>query len=280
MWPVWFGDLSAITGTADPRGSMGISVGEIGGMSGEPYGLPDLFITHWVAQENAFYQSLTAVPGDLEYRDKSRQFGLGEISTDVVGWGTVLADFDLDGRPDLAVADGSTLEQRDSPLQLISEPMFLFWNDGKRFHNVAPASGEALSRAHSARGLAAADFDGDGDVDLAVAINRGQPLLLRNETETDHRSLTVLLRGPPSACFGAKVEVSVGHRRQVQWFGADVSFLGMHSTALIYGLGDYDIADWVCVRWADGKKTTLARVLAGRVQVVHPDVESTSVRSP
>ncbi|MEE9522767.1 MAG: VCBS repeat-containing protein [candidate division NC10 bacterium] len=46
-----FAELSAMTGTADPRGSMGLSVGDVSGEGGRPDGNPDLFITHWIAQE-------------------------------------------------------------------------------------------------------------------------------------------------------------------------------------------------------------------------------------
>jgi hypothetical protein len=274
--PILFDDLSAMTGTADPRGSMGLSIGEIGGMTGVPDGLPDLFITHWIAQENAFYQSVLTSGGDLEYRDKTRHFRLGEISIDMVGWGAALADFDLDGRLDIAVANGSTLEQKDDPRYLKAEPIFLFWNDGQKFHNVASVAGETLSRSHWGRGLAVADFDSDGDVDIAIAINRGQPLLLRNDTETGNHSLVVTLLGRSSACFGAKVEVLLKDVSQTQWWGADVTFLGMHAAGLIFGLGKNTVADRVQVRWTDGKMTTLTNVPSGRVDLVHPDVKSTA----
>jgi len=266
-----FVDLSAITGTGDPRGSMGLSVGEIGGMSGKADGLPDLFITHWVAQENAVYQSLETPAGDLEYRDKTRQYRLGEVSLDTVGWGTAFVDLDLDGRLDLVVANGSTLERKGDPRYLIAEPIFLFWNEGERFQNVAPAAGRIVSGNHSARGLAAADFDGDGDVDLALAINRGRPLLLRNDTVTANRFLKVRLRGRSAACFGAKVQVVVSAACQTRWWGADVTYLGMHAAELIFGLGENAAADRVHVVWADGKESTLTKVPAGQVEVVHPE---------
>ena len=268
---VLFADLSTITGTADPRGSMGLSVGEIGSVGGNVDGLPDLFITHWVAQENALYQSLITSGGDLEYRDKTRQCRLGEVSIDTVGWGCALVDVDLDGRVDLVVANGSTLERKDDPRHLIAEPIFLFWNDGSLFQNVAPAAGELFMQNYDARGLAAADFDDDGDVDVAIAVNRGQPLLLRNETQTDNRYLKIRLQGPPAARFGAKVEVVSANRRQLQWFGADVTFLGMHAPELIFGLGQNTGADRVDVTWADGRQTTLTDVSPGRVEVTHPD---------
>ncbi len=271
--PVVFDDLSTMTGTADPRGSMGLSVAEIGGMSGEPDGLPDLFITHWIAQENAFYQSVVPPGGHLEYRDKTRHLRLGEISIDTVGWGSALVDFDLDGRIDIVVVNGSTLEQKDDPRYLIAEPIFLLWNDGEHFTDVAPSAGDALGQTYWARGLAAADFDGDGDVDLAVSVNRARPLLLRNETQTTHRSLTVRLRAPAAARLGARVTVTAGGRTQYRWCGCDVTFLGMHAPDLIFGLGEQDAAERLHVRWADGNESTLIDVAAGAVEVAHPGTD-------
>ena len=268
-----FVDVSTLTGTADPRGSMGLSVGDLGGgTDGAPDGLPDLFLTHWVAQENALYQAVDVGGGMIEYRDKTRERRLGEVSLDAVGWGCALVDMDLDGRMDLAVANGNTLEQPDDPGSLIAQPMFLFWNDGTRFHNLAPAAGEALARPHGARGMAAADYDGDGDMDLAVAVNRGQPLLLRNDTTDVGHALAVRLSGPASACFGAKVEVRSACGRQIQWWGADVSFLSMHASELIFGLGACPQAEMVLVTWSDGEQSRLVPVPAGRAIVPHPSL--------
>ncbi len=268
---VVFADISAITGTADPRGSMGLSVGEIGGMTGEPDGLPDLFITHWIAQENAFYQSLMTTGNTLEYRDKTRHFRLGEISIDMVGWGCAITDFDLDGKPDIAVANGSTLEEKEDPLYLKAEPVFVFWNDGERFYNVAAQTGASLSEEYWGRGLAVADFDRDGDVDIAIMVNRGRPLILRNNTETKNHSLVVTLAGSAAVCFGAKVEMVIKGSLQVQWWGADVTFLGMHAAELVFGLGKNTSIDKVVVHWVDGKTSELTNVPSGRVDIFHPD---------
>jgi hypothetical protein len=265
-----FADISTLTGSADPRGSMGLSVADLGGVTAELDGLPDLFITHWVAQENALYQSVALPAGDFEYRDKTRHLRLGEVSIDKVGWGCAFADLDLDGRLDIAVANGSTLERKDDRSQLAAEPLFLLWNTGDGFHDVAPEAGEAAAASHSARGLAAADFDGDGDVDLAVAVNRGRPLLLRNETETRNRSLVVRLRGADAVRFGARVEVEGAGVTQRRWWGADVGYLGMHAPDLVFGLGETPRAARVRVRWADGSESALTEVPAGRVEVTPP----------
>ncbi|MHB8971683.1 MAG: CRTAC1 family protein [Pirellulaceae bacterium] len=265
-----FADLSAVTGAADSRGSMGLSVGETGALNGNFDGLPDLFLTHWVAQENALYQSLPLADGLIEYRDKTREFRLGEISLNVVGWGCGFCDLDLDGRADLVVANGSTLEQPEDSRRLITEPVFVFWNDGKQFQEIAARTSVVLQARHCARGLAIADFTNDGLPDVAISVNRGQPLLLRNETTTRNRFLKVRLQGRAAACFGAKVEVRLGEQWQVQWWGADVSFLSQHAPELIFGLGMSDSADEVRITWADGKTSHYESVSAKLFKAVHP----------
>lgn len=263
-----FTEIGVTTGTADPRGSMGLSIAEMGALSDVEDGLPDLFISHWVAQENALYLSLKRPGGKLEYRDKTRRVRLGEISLDTVGWGCALVDFDRDGRLDLAVANGSTLEDKSDSNRLVAEPIFLLWNAGTRFGDIAAAAG--VTGRHNARGLAAADYDGDGDIDLAVAVNRGSPLLLRNDTETTNRGLALRLLGTPSLAHGARVEVEVeaDGRTQTRWWAADVSFCSRHAPEMIFGLGAAKTAT-VRVTWTDGRITTLEEVPSGSLTVRH-----------
>ncbi len=274
-----FVELSAMTGTADPRGSMGLSIGDLAGAEdGGPDGRPEMFITHWIAQENALYQAVVTTGGALEFRDKTRKYRLGEVSTDMVGWGTAMVDLDRDGRLDIVAVNGSTLERPSDTSRLIADKMFLFWNDGTRFYDLAPHAGTATRREHDGRGLAAADYDGDGDVDLAISTNRNRPLLLRNDTETSHRSLTVRLAGPASARFGARVEVRTSAGPQFRWWGADASFLSMHAPDLIFGLGQDAAVSSIEVLWADGQRSTRQEVRAGLVVLEHPGESGDTLR--
>jgi hypothetical protein len=267
---VRFWDLSAVTGTADFRGSMGLSIVETGDMNGVADGLPDLFYTNWLAQENALYQSLRMPAGDIEYRDRARHVKVAEDSLEMVGWGCGFVDLDLDGRQDLVVVNGNTLEQPPDRKALIPQPMFVYWNDGTTFRNLSSQAGASTAANWCARGLAVADYDDDGLADLAISVNRGPVLLLRNETTTGHHGLRVRLRGPAAACFGAKVEVVVGTQHQFRWWGTDVGYLSGHAPELIFGLGENRQADRVQVTWADGRVTESTGVPAGTIALDWP----------
>ena len=132
-------DGSHAAWVADYRGAMGLAVGDW-----NRDGDDDLFVTHWVAQENALYDSrLTdAVDQPLRFVDMADMKGLGQIALRSVGWGTEFADFDADGWLDLIVANGSTFEQEAPSKDLVTELPFLLWNDhGDYFHDLAPFNG-------------------------------------------------------------------------------------------------------------------------------------------
>lgn len=259
-----FEDVSSQTGTADPRGSMGVSIADLAFDETGLDGRPDLLVTHWVAQENALYQAID-VGGRLEYRDRARNMRLAEISTDRVGWGSAFADLDLDGRLDLLVANGSTLEEDPSRLQ--AQAPFFFWNGGDRFYDAVSAWGQGLDTQIVARGLAVSDFDVDGDPDVAIAINRDRPLLLENAGDPRGAWLGVRLAAPASITAGARVTVESDSTLTTRWVGADVSFASMHSAELIFGLGE-DRSATVEIAFADGRRIRLTRQFAGNRLVV------------
>ncbi len=246
---------------------MGIGVAELGYMTDQDDGLPDLFITHWLAQENALYQSLSRKGLGLEYRDKIQNLRLGELSIQSVGWGTAIADFDLDGHADILVTNGSTLEKRDDKKFLIAEHPFLFWNDGKSFHEVRAQAGQEFDALYSGRGLAVADFDLDGDLDVAINVNRGAPLLYRNDSESSHHAISVRLEAPAALCKGAKIILRCQDRQQLRWWITESSYLSGHAPEQIFGLGAATVAEEITVVWTNGESSTVQHVPAGLVTI-------------
>ncbi|HSR41348.1 MAG TPA: VCBS repeat-containing protein, partial [Longimicrobiales bacterium] len=128
-----FSDESHAALVADYRGAMGIAVGDWDGDAD-----PDLFITHWVAQENALYSSLLnqlsgpedPAPRRMQFRDDADRYGLGQVALSFVGFATSFADLDNDGLLDLFVVNGSTLQRDDRPELLVPQVDHLFWNGG------------------------------------------------------------------------------------------------------------------------------------------------------
>jgi hypothetical protein len=286
-----FEDASAVTWVADYRGSMGIAVGDW-----DHDGDLDLFKTHWIAQENAFYNNLTAdliertraapgqVPGFLRFTDLADQYGLGEISLDMVGWGTGFFDYDNDGRQDLFVVNGSTFERPENTRLLVPQPNFLFWNRNatEGFYAVSGVSGPALARQNVGRGAAFGDYDGDGDVDIVVVENGGPAVLLRNDGGNRQHWLTVRLRGTQSNRFGvgSRVTVSTGGVRQVQEVGVGVSYLSFSSLEATFGLGPHGAADRVSVRWPSGLEQVMENVRADQtLTIVEEDAPASAVRA-
>jgi tetratricopeptide (TPR) repeat protein len=264
-----FDNIGVAAWVADYRGAMGLAVGDW-----NRDGDDDLFITHWLAQENALYESLRKERGGgpLRFVDSADMVGLGQIALPMVGWGTEFADFDADGWLDLIVANGSTVETAVAPKRLVPQLPFLFWNRrGEYFHNLAPLNA-ALSQPHVARGLAVADYDNDGDVDVLL-VRQDEPVqLLRNGMQTG-RWAQVTLRarpvagGPTRPAPGAQTVAHVGPlalRRAV----TSASYLSQSSTVLHYGLGTANGIDRLEVRWRGDRVAEYASLGAGRRWVI------------
>jgi hypothetical protein len=258
-----FSDVSHAAWVADYRGAMGLAAGDW-----DRDGDDDLFVTHWVAQENALYDSHFTDVASLRFADAADVVGLGQIALPMVGWGAEFLDFDSDGWLDLAVANGSTFETDSAPPALVPQLLFLFWNRrGEHFHDVAPFVAP-LSKPSVARGLGVSDFDGDGDLDVLIARHAGGVQLLRNDT-TGGQSAQVVLRArrsasaPPAVASGAAAIAHVGTvrlRRSV----TSASYLSQSTAALHFGLGTAKQIDKLTVRWRAGVVTEYGPLPAGR----------------
>ena len=179
-------------------------------------------------------------------------------------------DLDNDGRADLYAVNGSTFEEKGSPLLLERSSPQIFWNAGQRYFDLAPRAGPALQVPFVGRGGTSGDLDGDGDCDLVFVRHGETPLVLRNDLENPGNFLVVEARGsmPNPFAYGALVTVESGGRTQVQQVGSKVSYLSSGPHRMHFGLGSASQADKVIVRFPSGKTVTRTRVLAGRRLVV------------
>ncbi|HSL82569.1 MAG TPA: CRTAC1 family protein, partial [Thermoanaerobaculia bacterium] len=246
-----FEDAGHAAWVADYRGAMGLAVGDF-----DRDGDDDLFVTHWIAQENALYSSLLAdarerestgaagpaLPAGIGFTDLAAPLGLGQSSLRFVGWGTEFVDLDADGWLDLVVANGSTFESKDDPTRLEPQVLQLFWNQrGEHFHDLAPGS-DVLTVPHVGRGLAVSDYDLDGDPDLLVVQHGEGVQLLRNDMAAG-RSISLRLVSKTADGElrgfgdGARVTAKVGDAVLRRTVGG-ASYLSQSSRTLHLGLGE------------------------------------------
>jgi enediyne biosynthesis protein E4 len=270
-----FRDVSESAWVADYRGAMGLAIGDWNND-----GDMDIFITHWLAQENAFYDNLLISPASVpkkeftHFTDLADRVGLGQIALDYIGWGTSFFDYDNDGKRDLLVVNGSTFQDEKDKRHLLPMRNLLFWNQGETtgFFEVGGVSGAIFNRLAVGRGAAFADYDGDGDMDAIIVNHSGQAVLLRNEGGNRKNWLRVKVHGTKNHFgVGSRVEIIAGNHKQIDVIGAQPSYLSQNEMVAHFGLGAEKRADRVRVLFPGGKKVELADIKANQtIEVREP----------
>ncbi len=249
-----FTDVSDDSWAADFRGSMGVTTGDY-----DNDGDTDLFMSHWVDEENALYRNLlkeeNGVPTRIRFVDESYSAMLAEVSIKQIGWGTSLFDYDNDGDLDIFVANGSTFQELHQPEVLIPQQDALFRNNGDdTFTDVCAEAGIAQLPLRVGRGTTFGDYDNDGDVDIFIVNNHAQPTLLRNNTN-GRNWLHVKLRslGANPNAIGAKIRVKTADAIQMREICAGESYLSSNSYIAEFGLGAAAEIEWIEVTWPNGE---------------------------
>ena len=269
-----FEDVSYTSFVADYRGAMGIGTGDW-----DNDGDFDMFITHWMAQENALYTNLIAqlntkdiaASNRIKFMDDADRYGLGQIALDFIGFGTFFFDYNNDSKLDIFIANGSTFQQRDNSKELVPMKDQLLWNRGKDdgFFIVSEVSGSYFNESYVGRGAAYADYDNDGDLDIVVINNIGPAKLLRNDGGNAQNWLQVKLEQNKKNRFGFGVKIRKVSRRsqQVRQVGTQGPYFSQNSLIQHFGLGDDTTIDTLEITWSRGKKQLLHHINTN--QIIH-----------
>lgn len=255
-----------------PRGGMGIDWAEyLPGKSA-------VVIGNFANEPNTFLRLTAAKP--LAFSDAALAVGLAGPSRQLLKFGTVFFDYDLDGRQDLLTCNGH-IEPDIAAIQggqTFAQPPQLFWNTGdpQRLFEPAAASqtGDDLFKPLVGRGCAYLDYDSDGDLDVVLAANGGPARLLRNEHALGHKSLRLQLRGngkrTSRTAIGAEVTIQVGGQTYRRTLAGAKGYLSQSESVLTVGLGSASSADQVTVRWPGGESATRvwANLAAGKTHVL------------
>jgi hypothetical protein len=257
-----FEERAAIAGVADPSAGMGVAAADFNGD-----GRTDLFVSNSRGQSHAVYTGQQPLASGSSFNDVHTSFGpaFGRTFT---GWGASWVDLDLDGHPDLVLANGgipvSNLARDAQPIQVL-ENMGAPPGSAPRFTDgTALVGGNALPRVVG-RGLIAADFDNNGRMDIAINTIGGKLELLRPTGVVGHWLEVRLARFSPGAVVTA---VLPDGRRLVREAQAGSSYLSSQDPRIHFGLGAAVSVSQLIVRYADGATATRNDVPIDRVVVV------------
>jgi Na+-translocating ferredoxin:NAD+ oxidoreductase RnfD subunit len=233
---------------ADRNAGMGIAEADFSGD-----GRPDLFVTNSRAQGHAAYRSR-----GTGFANAQPLFATA-FGTNGTGWGDSWVDLNNDGKLDLVVANGAipitNLKKDAGPIQVLENVHGGFVNAGSL------VGADRLPRVNG-RGVAAADFDNDGHVDLAVSSIGGKLILLRSTGGSGHWLEVELPRFAPGAVLTATLPDG---QRLVREVHAGSSYLSSEDPRAHFGLGTATNVRELTVRYPGGRTTRLAGVTADRI---------------
>ena len=272
-----FADVSSESWAADIRGSMGLATGDY-----DSDGDLDLFISHWIDQENTLYRNLCKEGSEIAKTksneaepirliDESYGSLLAEISMKDIGWGTDFFDYDNDADLDIFVANGSTFQYLEMPKYLIRQKDRLFRNEGNgTFIEITDDAGVNASPSRVGRGVACGDYDNDGDVDVFVVNNHDRAVLLKNDGGNRNTWLHVKLVGTVDNRdgIGSKIRVVAGELTQIREINAGASYMSFNSLTAEFGLGHKSMVDLLEVVWPNGATERFSNVRVNQRLIV------------
>ena len=246
-------------------------------------GFPSLLITNFANQMLSLYHN----EGKGLFVDEAPRSEIGRASLLTLGFGCFFFDYDLDGWPDVLVANGHI----DADIQRVQAnvkyamPPHLFRNIGKgKFEEVTKSLGQAFASPRVGRGAAYADINNDGRLDLLLSTNGGPVYLFRNEAQgaaASNHSLRIKLIGTKSNRdgIGATVKLTAGGETQTQMLRSGSSYLSASELVLTFGLAHNERAKEIEIRWPSGQVDRWSNWTAGQTVTVTEGAAVTTSRS-
>jgi len=238
---------------------MGLAVGDI-----DHDGDPDMVVSNFDVETNTVYVNV----GPMQFEDRSAVSGFGPPSFNLLGFGVVLQDLNRDGKLDAYVTNGHIYEDPNRDSVTYEQPDLLLIGSGDgRF--TSARCGSAFDLRLLGRGLAAADYDNDGDIDLAL-LNNDRPLQLLRSDGVEGSWLGLQLRGRPpnTEAIGSVVTLITERGRQMRWVHAGDSYQSSSERRVHFAWEENDVPLSIEIIWPDRSSTRIENPQPGLYQVV------------
>jgi hypothetical protein len=190
-------------------------------------------------------------------------------------FGVAVADLDLGGHWEVFTGDGRgerAVNKFETGREFAAPPRVL-WHDGISWQPTQAEDNLALAQPLVARGIAAADFDGDGDPDIVITQSGGPPRLLRNDQRLGQPWLRVRLvpASGASEATGARVELHTPRSVMTQTVAPAMGLFAQSESTLTFGLGDDARVRRIIVHWPSGRRQEVRPESANTTLVIREE---------
>jgi hypothetical protein len=253
-----FEEISQQAGVDDRGSGMGVAAGDYTGD-----GWFDLVVTNFEDEYNALYQNKALGETPPEFQYTTFRMGIQGFGQNQTGWGVTWLDLDLDGQLDLLTVQGKV-----PVTDLVADRQMIrfYQNRGDgTFLDARQTIGVQEIGPLLARGMAAADYDNDGDLDIAIATIGGPLTLLQTGGATGNWLVVSLDNFAPGTHLSATLP---DDRILVRELHCGSSYLASEDPRFHLGLGEADQVKQLTITLPDQRQLTYQDVPANQILTI------------
>lgn len=212
-------------------------------------------------------------------------------------WATTFMDIDLDGYEDLLVNTGFSYDMQDLDTQnrlsrqvmrnsdamkgyVLQFPRLELVNkaylNNKDLTFTDKSNNWGFSESDISHGLAAADFDNDGDLDIAMNRLNEEAAVFRNTS--DAARIAVRLKGsaPNTQGIGAKIKLEGGPVTQTKEIAAGGNYLSGSDPITVFAAKEDNSSHVLTLNWPGGAQSIIENVRVNRIYEIQEPANGSS----